>query len=105
MPKAEFDPEDPMELCGVGLLTPEDTTEAMAECFIEEFMRLDYDPAQILAPLPETRDALLGRIDRELARRGLPRPVMPAHAPQPTAGARLRAENAFAFGGFAAQDG
>lgn len=49
MPKAEFDPEDPMELCGVGLLTPEDTTEAMAECFIEEFMRLDYDPAQILA--------------------------------------------------------
>ena len=63
------------------------------------------DPAQILAPLPETRAALLGRIDRELARRGLPRPVMPAHAPQPTPGARLRAENAFAFGGFAAQDG
>lgn len=63
------------------------------------------DPAQILAPLPETRAALLGRIDRELARRGLPRPVMPDHAPQPTPGARLRAENAFAFGGFAAQDG
>jgi len=49
MPKHELDPDDPMELCGVGLLTEEDTSEAMAECFIEEFMRLDYAPAQILA--------------------------------------------------------
>lgn len=49
MPKDEFDPEDPMELRGVGLLTAEDTSEAMAECFIEEFMRLAYEPAQILA--------------------------------------------------------
>jgi hypothetical protein len=49
MPKDEFDPEDPMELCGVGLLTEEDTTEAMAECFIEEFLRLGYNHKQILA--------------------------------------------------------
>ena len=49
MPKDEFDPEDPMELCGVGLLTEEDTTDAMAECFIEEFMRLGYNHKQILA--------------------------------------------------------
>jgi len=38
-----------MELCGVGLVTDEDTTDAMAECFIEEFMRLGYNPKQILA--------------------------------------------------------
>ena len=62
------------------------------------------DPAQILAPLPETKAALLGRIDFELARRGLPRPRMPDHAPEPTAGARLRADNAFAFAGFGAPD-
>lgn len=49
MPKDELDPDDPMELCGVGLLTPEDTTETMAECFIEEFLRLGHDPVHILA--------------------------------------------------------
>ncbi|MBI2947114.1 MAG: hypothetical protein HYY23_05675 [Verrucomicrobia bacterium] len=49
MPKDEFDPEDPMELCGVGLVSDEDTTDTMAECFIEEFMRLGYNPKQILA--------------------------------------------------------
>jgi hypothetical protein len=48
MPKDEFDPEDPMELTGVGLVTDEDTTDTMAECFIEEFMRLGYPPDAIL---------------------------------------------------------
>jgi len=49
MPKNEIDPEDPMELRGVALLTQEDTSETMTECFIEEFMRLGHDPGQILA--------------------------------------------------------
>lgn len=49
MPKDEFDPEDPMELCGVGILTTEDTTLPMTECFVEEFMRLGYNHKQILA--------------------------------------------------------
>jgi len=49
MPKNEIDPEDPMELRGVGFLTEEDTSEAMTECFIEEFMRLGHDHRQILA--------------------------------------------------------
>lgn len=49
MPKHETDPEDPMELCGVGLLTAEDTSEAMTECFIEEFLRLGYDAERLLA--------------------------------------------------------
>lgn len=49
MPKDEIDPEDPLELCGVALLTEEDTTDLMTECFVEEFLRLGHGPAQILA--------------------------------------------------------
>jgi hypothetical protein len=49
MPKDEFDPEDPLELNGAVFLTPEDTTNAMCECFIEEFLRMGYGPQQILA--------------------------------------------------------
>ena len=49
MPKDEFDVEDPLELNGMGLLTEEDTTDAMCECFIEEFMRMGHNPSQVLA--------------------------------------------------------
>src|SRR5262245_8741324 len=49
MPKDELDPDDPLELFGVGIVTDEDTTEAMTECFIEEFMRLGYNHKQLLA--------------------------------------------------------
>jgi len=49
MPKDEFDFDDPMELNGVALLTDEDTTEAMTECFIEEFMLMGYNDKQLLA--------------------------------------------------------
>jgi hypothetical protein len=49
MPKNEFDFDDPLELNGVSLVTGEDTTEAMCECFIEEFMRMGYGAKQILA--------------------------------------------------------
>jgi hypothetical protein len=49
MPKDEFDFDDPMELNGVGIVSAEDTAEAMTECFIEEFMRLGYNHKQILA--------------------------------------------------------
>ena len=49
MPKDEFDFEDPLELNGMALLTEEDTTDAMCECFIEEFMRMGYSHKQILA--------------------------------------------------------
>ena len=48
MPKDEVDPEDPLELSGMALLTDEDTSEEMTECFIEEFMRMGHSPAQIL---------------------------------------------------------
>ncbi|MCL4180804.1 MAG: hypothetical protein KJ072_24040 [Verrucomicrobia bacterium] len=49
MPKDEIDPDDPMELCGVGFATREDTSELMTECFIEEFLRLGHPAGQILA--------------------------------------------------------
>jgi len=49
MPKDEFDFEDPFELNGMALLTHEDTTNDMAETFIEEFMRMGYGNKQILA--------------------------------------------------------
>ena len=49
MPKDEFDFDDPMELNGVSLGCVEDTTAAMTECFVEEFMRLGHDHRQILA--------------------------------------------------------
>lgn len=49
MPKDEFDFNDPMELNGIGIASEEDTTEAMTECFIEEFMRLGYNAKQIYA--------------------------------------------------------
>ena len=49
MPKDEFDFEDPMELNGVAFVTQEDTTEAMCECFVEEFMRMGYDAKQVLS--------------------------------------------------------
>ncbi len=49
MPKHDFDPEDPLELNGVAFVTDEDTTDAMCECFIEEFMRMGHSPNQILA--------------------------------------------------------
>lgn len=47
MPKDEFDFDDPMELSGVVLPTDESTTDAMCECFIEEYMRLGYDHHQL----------------------------------------------------------
>lgn len=47
MPKDEVDPEDPLELSGMALLTDEDTSEDMTECFIEEFMRMGHSPAQV----------------------------------------------------------
>jgi hypothetical protein len=49
MPKDEIDPEDPMELCGVGFATREDTSGLMTECFVEEFLRLGHSAGQILA--------------------------------------------------------
>lgn len=63
------------------------------------------DPAEILAPRAETRDALMERIALELERRGAALPKMPDQPPEPTAGAILRAEAAYGFAGFDTLDG
>jgi len=49
MPKDEFDFEDPLQLNRVTLLTEDDPTDAMCECFIEEFMRMGCNAKQVLA--------------------------------------------------------
>jgi len=49
MPKDEFDFDDPLELNGVQIVSAEDTTDAMTECFVEEFIRLGHNDRQILA--------------------------------------------------------
>lgn len=49
MPKDEFDFDDPLELNGVALDTEEDTSRDMAECFVEEFLRMGYNHKQLLA--------------------------------------------------------
>ncbi len=49
MPKDEFDFEDPFELNGMAFLSHDDTTNDMAECFTEEFMRMGYNHQQVLA--------------------------------------------------------
>jgi hypothetical protein len=49
MPKDEFDFADPLELNGMAFRSHEDTTNDMAECFTEEFMRMGYSHTQVLA--------------------------------------------------------
>ncbi|MCC7377548.1 MAG: hypothetical protein IT581_23005 [Verrucomicrobiales bacterium] len=49
MPKDEFDFEDPLELNGMAFLSQEDTTDDMAECFTEEFLRIGFDHHRVLA--------------------------------------------------------
>lgn len=47
MPKDELDPDDPMEAMAVAF--PGDTTEPMAEAFVEEYMLMGFGDAEILA--------------------------------------------------------
>ena len=48
MPKDEFDFEDPLELNGMALVTEVDTTDAMCDCFVEEFLRMGFSAQRIL---------------------------------------------------------
>ncbi len=49
MPMREADANDPMELVGVGLPVPNDQAmRDMAECFVEEFVRLGHTADEVM---------------------------------------------------------
>ncbi|MDG2002910.1 MAG: pyridoxamine 5'-phosphate oxidase family protein [Novosphingobium sp.] len=79
-----------------------DCTGSQAAMTVERalpILPLLANPSEILQPRPETKQALMERIDQELARRGVSLPTMPDTPPQPTAGARFRAEAAYGYAG------
>ncbi len=48
MPKDEFGNQDPMELMGVVLPGDEGTLDAMAECFIDEYVRMGWTEQRLM---------------------------------------------------------
>jgi len=48
MPKDEFVDEDPMELVGMVLPGEPGQLEAMAECLVEEYVRLGWDERRLM---------------------------------------------------------
>ncbi len=49
MPKREPDASDPLELVGVRLPVADDqSVRDMAECFVEEFVRLGHSPEELM---------------------------------------------------------
>lgn len=63
------------------------------------------DVSETLRPSPATKAALLQRLDYETRRRGVRIPEMPRHPPEPTAGARLRAQAAESYAGLTTNGG
>ena len=50
MPIHEPDPQDPVALHGVEVPDPDGASlRAMAECFVEEYLRLGFPPERVLA--------------------------------------------------------
>jgi hypothetical protein len=67
VPYHEPDPEDPLQLHGVGVPDPSgDGLRQMAECFAEEFLRLGHSPARVLELFRSRSYALPHRAWREL---------------------------------------
>jgi len=48
MPYYEFDADDPMELTGMVLPGEPGQLEAMAECFVEEYVRMGWDERRLM---------------------------------------------------------
>lgn len=48
MPKDEFVEEDPMDLVGIVLPGEPGQLEAMAECFVEEYVRMGWDEPRLM---------------------------------------------------------
>ncbi|MEP0842377.1 MAG: hypothetical protein HRF43_06665 [Phycisphaerae bacterium] len=84
MPYADPDPTDPLTLHGVGVETEDALAmRRMAECFIEEYLRMGFEPGRVLHLFrtagyagPRLAFAALGEpairamIDEQLRRRG-----------------------------------
>ncbi|HEY5669373.1 MAG TPA: hypothetical protein VIS10_05195 [Anaerolineales bacterium] len=48
MPYEEFDVEDPMDLVGMVLPGEPGQLEAMAECFVEEYVRMGWNETRLM---------------------------------------------------------
>jgi len=48
MPYEEFDVEDPMDLVGMVLPGEPGQLETMAECFVEEYVRMGWDEPRLM---------------------------------------------------------
>ena len=65
MPKPEFEVEDPMELTGVVLPGEPGQLEAMAECFVEEYVRMGWDERRLMTLFTNPMFLATHRIYRE----------------------------------------
>jgi hypothetical protein len=48
MPYEGYDPEDPMDLVGMVMPGEPGQLEAMAECFVEEYVRMGWDEQRLM---------------------------------------------------------
>jgi hypothetical protein len=93
---APWTPTGPASLCFSGRGTFVGNLEATADgarLTVERRLPdlpLMANPAELWEPQPETKAVLLARLEKELARRGLPLPIVPEAPPPPTAGSLLR---------------
>jgi hypothetical protein len=93
---APWTPTGPASLCFSGRGTFVGLVEATADgarLTVERRLPdlpLMANPAELWEPQPETKAALMTRLERELARRSLPLPRVPDVPPPPTAGSLLR---------------
>ena len=65
MPYEEFDVEDPMDLVGMVLPGEPGQLEAMAECFVEEYVRMGWDEPRLMTLLVNPMFMATHRIYRQ----------------------------------------